>query len=54
MFVELTIFKRLTEKVRQMNRVAKGLLIVTINLVWRIAEDLQNFLSAKLSCYTVI
>ena len=37
MFSEFTLFKRLTEKVWQMNRSAKGLLVVSTNvdgLVW--------------------
>ena len=48
------------KKVWQMNRSAKELLIVTTNLmalVWRITDDspnLPNFLSAKLSRYTVV
>ena len=40
-----------------MNRSAKGLSMVTTNLVWRIADDLPNspnFLPAKLSRYTVV
>ena len=55
-FGEFTLFRRLAEKVWQMNRSAKELLIVTNNLVWRIADDspnLPNFLPAKLSCYMV-
>ena len=39
-----------------MNRSAKGLLIVTTNLVWQIADNSpnsSNFLPAQLSCYTV-
>ena len=56
MFGEFTLFKRIAEKVWQMNRSASGLVIVTTNLVWRIADDLPNspnFLPAKLPCYMV-
>ena len=41
---------------KRMNRSAKGLLIVTTNLDWRITDDspnLPNFLPAKLFCYMV-
>ena len=34
MFGKFTLFNCLAEKVWQMNRSAKGLLIVTTNLVW--------------------
>ena len=37
------LFKRLVENVWRMNRSAKGLLIITATLVWRIAEDSPNF-----------
>ena len=36
---------------------AKGLLIVTINLVWKITDNLSNspnYSSAIISCYTVL
>ena len=39
-----------------MNRSAKGLLIVTTNLVWRIADNSPNspnFLPTQFSCYMV-
>ena len=64
-FSKLSLFERLAEKVCQMNRSAKGLLIVTtyvllwMVLVWQIADDspdlpnLPNFPPTKLSRYTV-
>ena len=47
------------KKVWQMNRIAKGLfikLLIWMVLVWQITDispNSQNFLPAKLSCYTV-
>ena len=44
MFSEFTLFKRSTEKVWQMNRSAKGLLVVSTNvdgLVWSISATHQ-------------
>ena len=45
------------KKVRKINRLAKGLLIIWMILVKQIADDLpnlQNFPPAKLSCYTLL
>ena len=45
MFGEFTLFKRLAGKIWQMNRSAKGLLIVTTNFdgfSWQIRDDSPN------------
>ena len=59
---EFTLFKHMAENVLQMNRSAKGLLIVTtmyvfwMALVWKITDSSpnpSNFLPAKRSHHTV-
>ena len=55
MFGEFTLFKCLVKKVWRMNRSAKGLLIVTINLEGFSLANCRRFAKiAKLSCYMVI